>query len=155
MAVKQFSGSGSGGLSGIDEATSVADALRAAEMSAGEEAELAAEMRAHQSGPIVAPAGFAQFGDPAAVPNSGGIGLLMDIVMNLTVELGRTRLPVRDVLALGPGAIVELDKLAGEPVDISVNGTCIAKGEVVVVDEKFGVRVTEILSPARRIASAV
>jgi flagellar motor switch protein FliN len=153
MSMKQYSGSGT---SGIDEATSMADALRAAaEMSAAEEAEFAAEMRARPSSSNVAPAGFAQFGDAASAPTGGDIGLLMDIVLNLTVELGRTRLPVRDVLALGPGAIVELDKLAGEPVDISVNGTCIAKGEVVVVDEKFGVRVTEILSPARRIASAV
>ena len=103
----------------------------------------------------VNPVEFATFSDAPTPETRNDIALLLDIVLNLTVELGRTRMAVRDVLGLGPGAVVELDKLAGEPVDISVNGTFIAKGEVVVVDEKFGVRVTEIIAPAKRIASAV
>jgi len=103
----------------------------------------------------VNPVEFAPFSDAPTPETRNDIALLHDIVLNLTVELGRTRMTVRDVLALGPGAVVELDKLAGEPVDISVNGTFVAKGEVVVVDEKFGVRVTEIIAPAKRIASAV
>ena len=70
--------------------------------------------------------------------------------MRVTVELGRASLTVEDVLGLGPGSVVELNKLAGEPVDVMVNDQLIARGEVVVVDENFGVRVTEIVSPRRR-----
>ena len=70
--------------------------------------------------------------------------------MRVTVELGRSTMTVEDVLALGPGSVIELNKLAGEPVDILVNEQLIARGEVVVVDENFGVRVTEIVSPRRR-----
>ena len=71
--------------------------------------------------------------------------LLAGLKMNVAVELGRTELTVADVLGLGPGAVIELDRLAGEPVDILVNATLIARGEVVVVDENFGVRVVEVL----------
>ena len=77
----------------------------------------------------------------------GNIGLLMDVYMEMTVELGRTKRLIKDILGMGEGTIVELDKLAGEPVDILVNHKLIAKGEVVVIDENFGVRVTEIVSP--------
>lgn len=82
-----------------------------------------------------------------------GIDLLLDVVLKVNVELGRSSLPVRDILALGPGSVVELDRLAGEPVDVFLNATLIARGEVVVVDERFGVRVTEIVTPAKRIVS--
>ena len=82
----------------------------------------------------------------------GNIGLLMDVYMELTVELGRTRKLVKDILTIGEGSIIELDKLAGEPVDILVNHKLIAKGEVVVIDENFGVRVTEIVSQAERMS---
>jgi flagellar motor switch protein FliN len=160
MATKRMPDQSSNGE--IDDMAMVAEALRAvsgASSAQSEEEEmLLAGMAADQPrlrGPAISPASFGQLGDPGTAANNGDIGLLLDVVLNLTVELGRTRLTVRDVLALGPGSIVELDKLAGEPVDIAVNGTCIAKGEVVVVDEKFAVRVTEILSPSRRIASAI
>jgi flagellar motor switch protein FliN/FliY len=83
--------------------------------------------------------------------DQGNIGLLMDVYMEMTVELGRTRRLIRDILSMGEGTIIELDKLAGEPVDILVNHKLIAKGEVVVIDENFGVRVTEILSPMDRV----
>ena len=79
------------------------------------------------------------------------IGLIMDVFMEMTVELGRTRKMIKEILSMGEGHIIELEKLAGEPVDILVNHKPIAKGEVVVIDENFGVRVTEILSPAERI----
>jgi len=79
-----------------------------------------------------------------------GMDLIMDVQMRVTVELGRSSMTVEDVLSLGPGSVVELNKLAGEPVDILVNARLIARGEVVVVDENFGVRVTEIVSPRRR-----
>ena len=82
---------------------------------------------------------------------SGNIGLIMDVSMEMTVELGRTRKLIKEILGMGEGTIIELDKLAGEPVDILVNHKLIAKGEVVVIDENFGVRVTEIVSPMERI----
>jgi flagellar motor switch protein FliN/FliY len=81
---------------------------------------------------------------------SGNIGLIMDVFMEMTVELGRTKKLIKEILAMGEGTIIELDKLAGEPVDILVNHKLIAKGEVVVIDENFGVRVTEIVSPMER-----
>ncbi|MBR5579743.1 MAG: flagellar motor switch protein FliN [Treponema sp.] len=79
------------------------------------------------------------------------IGLIMDVYMEMTVELGRTKKQIKEILGMGEGTIIELDKLAGEPVDILVNHKPIAKGEVVVIDENFGVRVTEILSPIERV----
>jgi flagellar motor switch protein FliN/FliY len=81
---------------------------------------------------------------------AGNIGLIMDVYMEMTVELGRTRKLIKEILGMGEGTIIELDKLAGEPVDILVNHKLIAKGEVVVIDENFGVRVTEIVSPMER-----
>ncbi len=89
-------------------------------------------------------------GGPVGSHEQGNIGLLMDVYMELTVELGRTKKLIRDILGIGEGTIIELDKLAGEPVDILVNHKLIAKGEVVVIDENFGVRVTEIVSPLER-----
>ena len=83
----------------------------------------------------------------------GNIGLIMDVYMEMTVELGRTRKLIKEILGMGEGTIIELDKLAGEPVDILVNHKLIAKGEVVVIDENFGVRVTEIVSPMERMSS--
>jgi flagellar motor switch protein FliN len=95
----------------------------------------------------------------APLPGSGQggdlsqIDLLLDISLQVTVELGRARMKIAEILALRNGSVIELDRLAGEPADILVNGTLIAKGEVVVVDEKFGVRVIEVVSRAKRIAS--
>jgi len=92
---------------------------------------------------------------PGAGPASDNshIDLLLDISLQVTVELGRARMKIQEILALRNGSVIELDRLAGEPADILVNGTLIAKGEVVVVDEKFGVRVIEVVSRAKRIAS--
>ncbi|MDR0643630.1 MAG: flagellar motor switch protein FliN [Treponema sp.] len=86
-----------------------------------------------------------------AAMEHGNIGLIMDVFMEMTVELGRTKKLIKEILSMGEGTIIELDKLAGEPVDILVNHKLIAKGEVVVIDENFGVRVTEIVSPAARV----
>jgi flagellar motor switch protein FliN/FliY len=86
------------------------------------------------------------------VQESGNISLIMDVYMEMTVELGRTRKLIKEILGMGEGTIIELDKLAGEPVDILVNHKLIAKGEVVVIDENFGVRVTEIVSPMERMS---
>jgi flagellar motor switch protein FliN/FliY len=79
--------------------------------------------------------------------------LLMDVPLNVTVELGRTTMQIRDLLQVGPGSVVELEKLAGEPVDVLANSKLIARGEVVVIDENFGVRITQIVSQAERMAS--
>ena len=87
-----------------------------------------------------------------ASSEQGNIGLIMDVFMEMTVELGRTKKQIKEILGMGEGTIIELDKLAGEPVDILVNHKPIAKGEVVVIDENFGVRVTEILSPMERVS---
>jgi len=88
---------------------------------------------------------------PRGSPQEGGnINLIMDVFMEMTVELGRTRKLIKDILGMGEGTIIELDKLAGEPVDILVNHKLIAMGEVVVIDENFGVRVTQIVSPMER-----
>lgn len=80
------------------------------------------------------------------------IDMIMDIPVQLSVELGRTRLTIKNILQLGQGSVVELDGLAGEPMDIYVNGYLIAQGEVVVVEDKYGIRVTDIITPSDRIA---
>jgi flagellar motor switch protein FliN/FliY len=84
---------------------------------------------------------------PASPPRTG-LDLLHDVEMEVTAELGRTRMSVRELLALTPGTVVELDRAAGGPADLLVNGRLIARGEVVVIDENFGLRVTEIISPS-------
>lgn len=101
-------------------------------------------------GPNVQQVQFATLQQQAVPPEQGNIGLLMDVFMEMTVELGRTKKLIKEILGMGEGTIIELDKLAGEPVDILVNHKLIAKGEVVVIDENFGVRVTEIVSPMER-----
>ena len=80
------------------------------------------------------------------------IDLLLDVQLQMTVELGRKDLTIKDALALGPGSVVELDRVAGDPVDLFVNNKLIARGEVVVIDENFGVRVTEVVKPGERVA---
>ena len=101
------------------------------------------------------PVQSAQFTPLSTVPvqiNDANIGLILDVPLQVNVELGRTKKSIKEILDLTKGSIVELDKLAGEPVDIMVNGKYLAKGEVVVIDENFGVRITEIVSPLERAA---
>jgi flagellar motor switch protein FliN len=81
------------------------------------------------------------------------LGLILDIPLRVTVELGRTKMPVSELLNLTQGSVVELSKLAGEPMEVLVNDKLIAKGEAVVVNEKFGVRLTDIISPTERVES--
>ncbi|MDM5297942.1 flagellar motor switch phosphatase FliY [Bacillus pumilus] len=102
----------------------------------------------------VAPVEFEAFSEPQHTTNQlGNLDMLMDIPLSITVELGRTQRSVKEVLELSAGSIIELDKLAGEPVDILVNKRIVAKGEVVVIDENFGVRVTDILSQSERLSN--
>ena len=99
---------------------------------------------------IVQPAQFAPLKQSVMSVSDSNIGMIMDVPLQVTVELGRTRKLIREILELAPGSVVELDKLAGEPVDILVNGKIVAKGEVVVIDENFGVRITGIVSMQER-----
>lgn len=97
------------------------------------------------------PAVFQQFdGSNARAATRNDIDLVLDIPVQLTVELGRTKLPIRSLLQLAQGSVVELDGLAGEPMDVLVNGCLIAQGEVVVVNEKFGIRLTDVITPGER-----
>jgi len=88
---------------------------------------------------------------PGSTPESSqDLDLILDIPVNLTVELGRTKIPIKHILQLAQGSVIELDALAGEPMDVLVNGCLIAQGEVVVVNEKFGIRLTDIVTPSER-----
>jgi flagellar motor switch protein FliN/FliY len=93
----------------------------------------------------------AQQAEPAGIGSSGNMDLILDIPVTVSIELGRTHLIIEDILQLGQGSVVELEKLAGEPLEVLVQGRPIGKGEVVVVNEKFGIRLTYIISPAERI----
>ncbi len=94
---------------------------------------------------------FEQFsGGGAKLGTPNDIDLILDIPVQLTVELGRTRIAIKNLLQLAQGSVVELDGMAGEPMDVLVNGCLIAQGEVVVVNEKFGIRLTDIITPAER-----
>lgn len=90
-------------------------------------------------------------GNMTPLEDSNGLDLLMDIPLEISVELGRVKMLVKDVVELGTGSIVEIDKAAGEPVDVMVNGRLVARGEVVVIEDNFGVRLTEILNPQERL----
>jgi len=101
----------------------------------------------------VAPASFANFAPSAAGAAGAGndLNMILDIPVQLTVELGRTRVPIKHILQLAQGSVVELETLAGEPMDVLVNGFLIAQGEVVVVNDKFGIRLTDIVTPSERL----
>jgi len=100
----------------------------------------------------VAPAKiFEELQPGAASLGSNNLDMILDIPVNLTVELGRTKIAIRSLLQLAQGSVVELDGLAGEPMDVLVNGCLIAQGEVVVVNDKFGIRLTDIISPSERL----
>ena len=90
-----------------------------------------------------------------AAPTAGGrevnLDVILDVPVTLSMEVGRTRIPIRNLLQLNQGSVVELDRAAGEPLDVFVNGTLVAHGEVVVVNDKFGIRLTDVISPAERI----
>ena len=111
-----------------------------------EQAEKAA-LDAKQATPTV----FQEFSGSAKSTTHNDIDFILDIPVQLTVELGRTKIAIKNLLQLAQGSVVELDGLAGEPMDVLVNGCLIAQGEVVVVNDKFGIRLTDIISPAERI----
>jgi flagellar motor switch protein FliN/FliY len=99
-----------------------------------------------------APDPFSAMPDSAMVgPSGSDINMVLDIPVQLSVELGRTKVPIKHILQLGQGSVVELDALAGEPMDVLVNGYLIAQGEVVVVNDKFGIRLTDVVTPSERL----
>jgi flagellar motor switch protein FliN/FliY len=112
------------------------------------QAEAAAKAQQQQAAASV----FQDFGNSASRPEThNDIDFILDIPVQLTVELGRTKIAIKNLLQLAQGSVVELDGLAGEPMDVLVNGCLIAQGEVVVVNDKFGIRLTDIITPSERI----
>jgi flagellar motor switch protein FliN len=113
-------------------------------------AEAKEDPAAHTAVEQVAPVSFANLGPGGATGAGNDINMILDIPVQLTVELGRTRIPIKHILQLAQGSVVELETLAGEPMDVLVNGYLIAQGEVVVVNDKFGIRLTDIVTPSER-----
>ena len=140
-----------------DNAAMSEEDLRAAEWAAAldDDKPAAREVASELAGAAesVAPATFANFAPTAGAAAGAGndINMILDIPVQLTVELGRTRIPIKHILQLAQGSVVELDALAGEPMDVLVNGYLIAQGEVVVVNDKFGIRLTDIVTPSERL----
>lgn len=118
-------------------------------------ATLAAQSQAETQTAVQAPASsanvFQEFAGSGTKSTQNDIDFILDIPVQLTVELGRTKIAIKNLLQLAHGSVVELDRLAGEPLDVLVNGCLIAQGEVVVVNDKFGLRLTDIVTPADRI----
>lgn len=109
------------------------------------------EQAAVESPAEAQPVAFEQFSGGADKAQAlQGFDMILDIPVQLTVELGRTKIPIRNLLQLAHGSVVELDGMAGEPLDVLVNGTLIAQGEVVVVNDKFGIRLTDVITPSER-----
>ena len=144
-----------GGENGMSEEDKVAAewATALAENKGGGSANGAHAVASEVAVESVAPASFANFA-PSVANAAGAAGndlnMILDIPVQLTVELGRTRVPIKNILQLAQGSVVELETLAGEPMDVLVNGFLIAQGEVVVVNEKFGIRLTDIVTPSER-----
>jgi len=100
----------------------------------------------------VAPAQFnALQSDPGLAASDLNLDVILDVPVTLSLEVGRTRMPIRNLLQLNQGSVIELERGAGEPLDVYVNGTLIAHGEVVVINDRFGVRLTDVVSPSERI----
>ncbi len=117
---------------------------------AAADADSAFESASEVAAPVAQPASFASFAPSPATGAGNDLNMILDIPVQLTVELGRTRIPIKHILQLAQGSVVELDALAGEPMDVLVNGYLIAQGEVVVVNDKFGIRLTDIVTPSER-----
>ncbi|UCE68038.1 MAG: flagellar motor switch protein FliN [Candidatus Zixiibacteriota bacterium] len=151
---------GSGGESGENNENSAASNGESKEVADSETSDpqsaLETETEDHLSDDgfnIVKSKEFENFGKPELGGSNQKIDMLLDVTLPISIELGRTSMPIEDILNLGPGSVVELNRLAGEPVDLLVNDKLIARGEVVVVDENFGVRVTTMVSHEERLRS--
>jgi flagellar motor switch protein FliN len=115
-------------------------------------AAMAEQVSTEASAPAAQPADiFPSFGGPGGASGiMNELDMILDIPVQITVELGRTKITIKNLLQLAHGSVVELDAMAGEPMDVLVNGTLIAQGEVVVVNDKFGIRLTDIITPSER-----
>lgn len=136
------------------ETTAAADAGADDWGAALAEQEAADRAAAASPPPAAAPAAaqiFQNLSSDHVQPAANNLDLILDIPVQLNVELGRTKIAIRNLLQLAQGSVVELDGLAGQPMDVLVNGCLIAQGEVVVVNDKFGIRLTDIISPAERL----
>ena len=141
--VEEAAGDGAEGEGGEDEA--LADEWAAAMEEAGE---------TEDDGDDVSPAPMESFEESAPVPSdekTPELDVILDIPVTISMEVGNTQIPIRNLLQLNQGSVIELDRLAGEPLDVLVNGTLIAHGEVVMVNDKFGIRLTDVISQAERI----
>ena len=112
---------------------------------------LADQLAAEAAGSGEGGGGAKKAADPTSSQKDRNLSLILDIPLKVTVELGRTKMPVSELLNLTQGSVIELSKLAGEPMEVLVNDKLIARGEAVVVNEKFGVRLTDVISPAERV----
>jgi flagellar motor switch protein FliN len=136
-----------------EESTSMSEQDRMAEEWAAALSEAKPEVASEVAAPSesVAIPAFANFSGLQPAQSAGNdINMILDIPVQLTVELGRTRIPIKNILQLAQGSVVELETMAGEPMDVLVNGYLIAQGEVVVVNDKFGIRLTDIVTPSER-----
>ena len=131
-------------------ADSGADAMAAEWATALAESKPETASEVHAAADQVSPAAFQNFSPTTASTAGNDINMILDIPVQLTVELGRTRIPIKHILQLAQGSVVELEAMAGEPMDVLVNGYLIAQGEVVVVNDKFGIRLTDIVTPSER-----
>jgi flagellar motor switch protein FliN/FliY len=142
-----------GGINEDDWAAAMQEQADAENTVDHEAEQVAAELAAAANSPYQAkPASqlFEEFGEGNKPSSLNDYNMILDIPVQITVELGRTKITIRNLLQLAHGSVVELDGLAGEPMDVLVNGTLIAQGEVVVVNDKFGIRLTDIITPAER-----
>jgi flagellar motor switch protein FliN/FliY len=108
----------------------------------------------NDSATLLDPSGRPEYETMLGVAGESGdvnLDLILDVPVTLAMEVGRTRISIRNLLQLNQGSVVELDRAAGEPLDVFVNGTLVAHGEVVVINEKFGIRLTDVISPAERV----
>lgn len=101
--------------------------------------------------PLDPPSGAPSDGSSAGADADVKLDVILEVPVTLSLEVGRTRIPIRNLLQLNQGSVVELDRIAGDPLDVFVNGTLVAHGEVVIVNDKFGIRLTDVVSPAERI----
>ncbi len=111
----------------------------------------AAAMAEQETAPASKPHVFEKFGSSAGSTTQNDLDMILDIPVQLTVELGRTKMPIKNLLQLAQGSVVELSGMAGEPLDVMINGFLIAQGEVVVVNDKLGIRLTDITTPSERL----
>jgi flagellar motor switch protein FliN/FliY len=138
------------GVAAVAESGADSAAAAGEDISADDWAAALAEQEASGAGDAQ-PAAFAQLKNEATSAPPGNLDLILDIPVTITVELGRTKIQIRNLLQLAQGSVIELDGMAGEPMTVLVNGCLIAQGEVVVVNEKFGIRLTDIITPEERL----